>query len=698
MTTVSPEFPYGGKGTLTMWQNIGPGLPDTVLIRNGAVARRGVSFLARAEKFIVYGDIAKGPIQLASHDGRPMGLVPGIERSYSGRDQLNCRHLQQTESFATIRFDATKTSPFGPSFNCDNRGILICQTSANSGDDFRLFIPDKPPAENVFYVFDVFFSFDLVPGLGRGFDLSYVDLTKAELSGVDLTGANLQHANLTGAKLNGAKLDGAVLANATLTGADLTQAALNGTDLSGANLAGAILSTDLTKAIFKSPPIFHSFVFSSDREQRPSFKNATLNYSLIGLSWTHLDLTGASVIGMPADLTNLNADHVTAPGINLSKKTLVNARFRNATLTGAVLTDAVLDGADLSGAKLEGATLSTDLTKIICNAPPTFSTDPGKPPTFKKARLNYALIGLNWSCLDLTEAAVQGMPAELPGLKATHLTAPGIDLIGKKLVGADFSYAKLANAKLNSAILTGAVLTGADLSGAKLLAGTQLGGAHLDMADLSGADLTGAQLMGAKGVSATLTYAFLANAVLDGANLKGVDFSGATLIETSLKNATSLERANFTGAYLNTVHFAGTANLQGVKFANACLIGCDLTQANLAPSDGDAATLEGAFLQGANFTGVTLTDANLSGAVVSFHKGEIDTYHCDENHAKTEEPRKMRWPSATRVEESVKAGNCICPNGNTYQNNVRDKLTFEQMCQIKDPLPCWTPNRCKPAG
>jgi uncharacterized protein YjbI with pentapeptide repeats len=700
ITGVSPNFLYGGKGTFDInftaqRDGIGP-VTDRVLIRERAAARVGLLF-DPPETFIVYGDIAKGSFQLASHDGEPMGLVPGTDQSQFFTGRFDCRHLKQAASFATIHVDPTKKSASGPAFNCDNQGILCCLYPVEWENNASLFVADKPPV-NV--TCDLFFAFkQTVPGLGTirskggaGCDLSYVDLTNADLSGVDLTGANLQHANLSGAKLAGAKLSGAVLSNATLTGADLTHAILDRADLSGAKLQGATLSTDLTKAIVKAPP-----TFSTDPNHLTSFKNAKLNYALIGLNWSCLDLTGASVVGMPVDLTNLKAAHVTAHGIDLSGKKLVNAVFTNATLTGSILTGAILDSADLSGAQLAGATLSTDLTKAIFNALPIFSTDPNHLTSFKNAKLNYALIGLNWSCLDLTGASVVGMPVDLTKLRAMHTTALGIDLNGKTLINADFSYAKLANATFNAAVLTGAVLTGADLSGAKLLSGTRLGGAHLDMANLSGANLTGAQFMETRGVSASLTYTFLSKAVFDGANLEGVDFSGATLVETSMKNTTSLERATFSGAYLNSVHFEGTKpNLQGAKFKDTCLISCDLAQANLGPSGGVAATLEGAFLQAANFSNVTLTGANLAGAVVSFGRGQIDTYYCDKEHKKAAEPRKMRWPSATRVEESIKAGNCTCPNGNTYNNNVQQQLTFKEMCQISETPTSWTPSRCKP--
>jgi uncharacterized protein YjbI with pentapeptide repeats len=814
----SPSYPFAGKGTFSARWNDGKG---PIKIEED----QGFHFLPKTsfqtfQTFIVYGDLATGPVQLASTRGEPLTLIKPFE--------TDALYLAIGDSWGTIQFGRTDGPGSDPFFTCNNQGNLAL------GDPWferNWLFASKGHGSMATFHFDRY-----APGLdavrskggGRGCDLNYVDLANADLSGVDLTEAHLLYANLTGVRLP----------NATLTRAILTNAILDGTDLSGAKLGGATLSTDLTKAIFKSPP-----VFSTDPIFLTSFANAALNYSLIGITWSYLNLTGATIIGLPKDrtghvdltglkatymqapgidlsgailagaqlqhanlsgavltganlsgavldganlsgavltganltgaildgtdlsgaklegatlstdltkaifnthpiistdpnhltsfkkatvnlskmlglnwtklamdltgativdvnLTNLQASGVTALGIDLSGKTLADAVFTNATLTGANLTHAVLNGTDLSGAKLQGATLSTDLTKAIFNAPPIFSTDPNHLTSFKNATLNYALIDLNWSFLDLTDATVLKMPADLTNLVAIHTTALGINLSGKTLVNADFSYAELAKATFNTpltpAVLTGAVFTGADLSGAKLL-GTQLGGAHLDMTNLAGADLTGAQLIGATGVAASLTYAFLNLAIFDGADIKGADFSGATLVETSVKNTTSLEGAKFTGAYLNSVDFDGARpNLQGANFANACLISCNLAQANLGPSNDVPATFEGAFLQAANFSGVTLTGANFSGAVISSGKGEIDTYHCDQDHSKTAFPTTMRWDTATRVEDAIKAGNCTCPNGNTYQHNLQQKLTFKQMCQLQEKQTCWTPSKCKP--
>src|ERR1700722_20606979 len=679
----SPTFTNGGKGKFPIHFTAdfgGTPLPlnDQVVIRRTVAARKGLGDETTVETFIVYGDIEKGPFQLASHDGQPMGLKPGWETPVGGSPSFRCQHLGKNTTFATIHLDQSKQSSFGPSFNSDNKGILSCAYPCDYWDNASLFIlsADNTTVQDVF---ELFFAFKpIVPGLstikskgGQGCDLSYVDLTGADLSGVNLAGANLQHANLTQAILTGAKLDG--------------------TDLSGAKLEGATLSSDLTKAIFNSPPSF-----STDPNHLTSFRNAKLNLALIGLNWSYLDLTDATMVGMPVDLTGLKATHMTALGIDLSGKKLVNAVFINATLTGAILTGANLDGADLSSARLEGATLSTDLTKIKFNSPPILSTDPKRLTSFKNAKLNFSLIGLNWSCLDLTDATIVGVPADLPDLKANHMTALGIDLNSKKLVSADFSHASLAKAVFNAADLTGAVFTGAGLSGANLRGqGTQLGGAHLDMAALSGAALTGVQLIGATGVAASLTYAILDKAVLDKADLKGVDFSGATLKETSMQNTTSLELAKFAGAYLNSVKFQGSKNFHGANFQNACLINCDLTGADLGPSNDVSATMEGAFLQGAGFSGVTLTNANLNGAVVSFNQGRIDTCHCDHEH-NTTTPFPMNYGPTTGLEESVHNGNCICPNGNTYNNNVKAGLSFEKMCASGSARTSWKPDRCKP--
>src|ERR1051325_689969 len=138
---VSPDFPYAGKGSFDI-NVIPPGepptsaLPDQMVIRGTAAARRGFFSGDPVETFIVYGDIEKGSFQLASHDGKPMGLVPGMDYAQTGV-QINCQHLVQTTTFSTIHLDHTKKSQFGPSFNCNNQGLLSCVFPAEFGDKAR---------------------------------------------------------------------------------------------------------------------------------------------------------------------------------------------------------------------------------------------------------------------------------------------------------------------------------------------------------------------------------------------------------------------------------------------------------------------------------------------------------------------------------------------------------------------------------
>ena len=94
--------------------------------------------------------------------------------------------------------------------------------------------------------------------VGRGPDLSGVELTRAELSGAnffkaDLSGADLPGASLLQANLSGADLHGAKLSWADLHWVDLSEANLRGVDLRVVNLSGANLSkADLTDVVLRA--------------------------------------------------------------------------------------------------------------------------------------------------------------------------------------------------------------------------------------------------------------------------------------------------------------------------------------------------------------------------------------------------------------------------------------------------------------
>jgi uncharacterized protein YjbI with pentapeptide repeats len=172
--------------------------------------------------------------------------------------------------------------------------------------------------------------------------------------------------------------------------------------------------------------------------------------------------------------------------------------------------------------------------------------------------------------------------------------------------------AQLAGADLSGTDLSGADLYGADLAGAQLfkanLAGASLHGANLENAELTGADLRGANLSDAR-----LCRAGLGNANLDGANLLNADLSNATLSQANLSHAdltcavlqgarlreARLHQACFHNADLRSVDLA-LSDVRGANFVNA-----DLRHARLRQIGG---------YEKADWTGADLREINFAGA------------------------------------------------------------------------------------
>jgi trimeric autotransporter adhesin len=221
-----------------------------------------------------------------------------------------------------------------------------------------------------------------------GFDLTGANLTRAELTKINFSGTTLKNSHLEGADLsvgtifsattsldeayltsgtfydvsfNGASLRGADLSkgifsksgaasanlkNCDLTGAHLQNAqAISGVDFTGATIAGADFSgNNLASTTFGPPP------FSTDPNLIVNFTNCKLNYTTIQKQWNCLNLTNATIIGLPTDLSGLNAAHAVLTGFKLPQAILKRAALDQVQLQGANLA-----GADLSFASLKGA-------------------------------------------------------------------------------------------------------------------------------------------------------------------------------------------------------------------------------------------------------------------------------------------------------------------------------------------------------
>ena len=309
------------------------------------------------------------------------------------------------------------------------------------------------------------------------------NLVRAVFTDARLSSADLRGADLTGATFAGADLNEAQLGNATLDGASFVGANFGAADLSGASLVGTDFSgVDVTRARFGDAP-----KFSKDEAHRTKFAKATLRLEQIGLDWSYLDLTQATIADLreTESLPKLNAEYSLLEGIHLSQKDLHGAHFDHAVLTKNSLDHANLEGATFAATQLEGAALGGAILK----------------------------------------------GAKLPGAWLT-----GSDLTSTYMPNVDLSDAKLGNAVLAYAHLYGsessvvnAILAGADLSSANLgsmnLQQARLQGATLDGADLIDCDLRGAQLH----PDSNGRPASLVKASLQGANLEGADLTSAHL-------------------------------------------------------------------------------------------------------------------------------------------------------------------------
>ena len=375
------------------------------------------------------------------------------------------------------------------------------------------------------------FSSAILKGATLSTPNSPIDFTgskflQAHLEGAHLEGAILRGCNFTGAHLYGAHLDGADLTGAILTGADLTLAHLTGTILTNVTLYGTTLvGVDLTTATVDQPA-----KFSHDPDNVVHLENSTIPFDMLGLDWSYLVMTGATIDDIPDKLDGLNADYAVFPDqLDLRSRSIRNATFdhalmpdvqfgprmsgpfRGADLENAVMTNASMPGGRLQKANLQGA----DLTNANLEASLIRLTD-GKPSV---AVLDGAfLINATLDYVQANGSSLQGALfityAPLGGAKATAYYAQmnNAKLDGAVLYAADFSNAQLAGASISSkASLVNATFASVNLGPAQ--SGEQAN------ASLREADIRGTQF----GVNGRLGPTAPAN--MDGCDLSLAQYS-----------------------------------------------------------------------------------------------------------------------------------------------------------------------------
>jgi len=453
-----------------------------------------------------------------------------------------------------------------------------------------------------------------------GSDYSWADLSHETYSGFAMPQANFTFADLTNTLFRGS----------TLTGAIFDNALMNGTNFNGAHLEGARLSD---MATFDNLVLLNAFL---------------ANASLDGIDFTEFDFAGASFANknlppatfVGATLTNANFTGCNLTGVDFSSvKSLAGANFTNATLDSAIFQGvSSLTGVDFTGASMAGTNFSgLDLTAATFSATPSFSTDPNNLTNLSGATLDAALIGANWTCLNLASATINNLPASITNLNATSSILNGLTLTNMSLVSAIFSGAQIRGVSFASTDLTFATFDSAANGEADdTYSAVSFAGANLMDANFSGALMSGAAF--------TSAFFWGGTATLDGATISGADFANA---------------------YLPGLGFGNLQQNQclGVTFDGACLVnavfdGADLRTNGLKPASFVKTALQGASFAKANLDGCNLTDA----AVATASSGSLQiTIAIPPSTTPSKEP--LQYEQATTGLEAATSIATFCPSG-----------------------------------
>lgn len=374
----------------------------------------------------------------------------------------------------------------------------------------------------------------------------HTDLTTiATAAGAHMEQATLSQATLTNVDFNGAHLAGAVFHGATLDGADFTGADLSGADFShaqslthtifsGATMYGTIFNnTDLSSAVFDESPRF-----TREPTGRTQFQGATVPFRVLKSNWSYLDLTGATITGIPDAIPKLVADQALLPdnldlrntdftGSDGAGASFRGTRMYGIQLQGANLQAAQLQGALLKSARLDGANLTlADLTAawlIVETATPTTPKSELEAASLIKAFLfNTVLDQAHCDGVDFTEAVF-----------STSVLNPQ---------PASAERAFMNDAKFNDAWVLGAIFNGAQLAGA----------------NFANAHLIGSQLKNSGSVTTKLTPSNRdgSDASIAQADIRGTDFSGADMGGLDMVGATVATEGAFFGKQFTGYHNA----------------------------------------------------------------------------------------------------------------------------------------------
>jgi uncharacterized protein YjbI with pentapeptide repeats len=329
----------------------------------------------------------------------------------------------------------------------------------------------------------------------------------ATLGPVSYAGAHLAAAKFTVAGGIPANLTGTIFTGADLTGADFTGATLAGTDFRGAILHGTMFDgCDLTHALFDDEPNF-----TRAATGRTTFHAAVVPFSILGTNWTYLDLTLATITGLPDAIPKLVADQALLPDdFDLRNKDFTCAGGSGASFRGTRMYGIQLQGANLQGAQLQGALL--------------------KSAKLDGANLTLADLTAAWLIVETATPSTPKGKLEAASLIQTFLFNTVLDQA--HCDGVDFTGAMFATSLLSTqpASAEKAFMNDAKFNDAWILA-TNFNGAQLAGANFANAHLIGATFQNSGSVQTQLTPSNRdgSDASSAHADIRGTDFTGANM-------------------------------------------------------------------------------------------------------------------------------------------------------------------------
>lgn len=434
------------------------------------------------------------------------------------------------------------------------------------------------------------------------------------------------------------------------------------------------------------------------------------------------DLRMDSAKWLDADWVDLSGNERDLTGFDfrkayLRRANLSGAQIRGHDFTGADLNRAdlsgiaaggfdgvVLDGARINGTRFAGSDLTPLSIGLTAAARPDLSLRNRTYRTsFENATVPYALVGTDWTYLDLTSARIPDLPVVIKNLRADHAVLRKSDMLrGHTAEDASFDGADFTDAVLSSLVDGSAPLY-------TTLTGCSFKNADLSRVQAYQVDFQPLQLSNKSSKSSTFVQALFHGSLCTGCNFKGADLSGAFLDSTPVSNA-----AKFTASYMPY------AKLPGARLRNADFTGVHL----YGSADSDGATLAGADLTGTDFTGAILTGLSFTGATLEgtvFNDAQL--IKCDFSGAALKDVKfdAARLQGATfsgaRVQGCVFVGawfgsvdgtqadkvTITEPNKETYTVDWKaldiPSIKFPSDCTCPDgmPGPCTSKARFKPA-